>query len=368
MLDKNYLDDDVEVVSNNVNNTKNDEEDIHPSGAELGKGLLLSAAYLTLLPVAILLIIMMFVELPNPYIWGQEGPYNVASTIAQLIAGALVVVGMYFASKPLFKKTLKNFKNGTFGKAIKYALLAYAVVLGCGIVDQIIFGPSKVNANQQNVTDLLVTSPLVGCLLTIVIAPLVEELIFRYYIFKGIEKRRPALAFVVTALAFGGLHLIASIGTPFFLEDLRSLPSYVAAGLVFCYGYYKTKNFGVNVLAHMLYNGLATILLFSVSSDAYYVKVENVVQSTNSIEIAIEENSIYNVQVSSLDIYVYDTYNPYGNEAPLQTIVGDYGKFTNLTPDTQYLIMINYSYSDVEMGMVGVEASEYIDLYTLGEY
>ena len=114
MLDKNYLDDDVEVVSNNVNNTKNDEEDIHPSGAELGKGLLLSAAYLTLLPVAILLIIMMFVELPNPYIWGQEGPYNVASTIAQLIAGALVVVGMYFASKPLFKKTLKNFKNGTF--------------------------------------------------------------------------------------------------------------------------------------------------------------------------------------------------------------------------------------------------------------
>ena len=339
--------------------------DTSPKGNELGIGLLLGFLYLTVLPVMVMLVLLMFADIPDPSIWGQDGAYNALSAVAQSIAGALVMIGMYKVSKPMFQKLFKSFNGETFKNSLKFALLAYACILCANMVDVQIFGESMENANQQSVEILLKSSPVLGCFMVIVIAPVVEELIFRYYVFKGLEKRNIYLAYAVTGLAFAGIHLIASIGTPFFLEDLRTLPVYMVGGLVFCYAYHKTQNMAVNIGAHMIYNALATILIFVLpSSNA--VEISNVVQTNHSITITVEENAEMSADVKSMEIYLYDEYRPYKEQEPIQRIEmnTETATFDSLSPDTLYIIIINYEMNNNEFGEVGLKQT-YIDLYTL---
>ena len=61
----------------------NEFEDISPKGRELGLGLLLGIGYLTIIPTIVMVILLMFVPVPDPSIWGQEGPYNILAGVAQ---------------------------------------------------------------------------------------------------------------------------------------------------------------------------------------------------------------------------------------------------------------------------------------------
>ena len=350
----------------------NESEDISPKGRELQIGLLLGIGYLTILPVIVMLILLMFIPVPDPKIWGQDGPYNVLSAVAQIIAGAGVIVVMYCISKPLFKKLFKDFKVSTFTNALKFALFNYGCIVCVNIIDSTFFGPTMENANQQAIESLMMDSPVVGVLMAVILAPIIEELIFRYYVFKGLEKRNIYLAYAVSSLGFVAIHLIASIGTPFFLQDLRSIPVYAVGGIIFCYAYHKTKNIGVNIGAHMIYNAIATILVFVLSgsgASTTAVKVVDVKQTQTSLTITIEENDAMVVTVRDMEIHLYDTYNPNVdyNKAPgldKVTVYDDVVVFDNLKANTHYIIIINYDMNNPEYGDVG-EAKSYIDLYTL---
>ena len=348
----------------------NESEDISPKGRELQIGLLLGIGYLTILPVIVMLILLMFIPVPDPKIWGQDGPYNVLSAVAQIIAGFGVIIVMYYISKPLFKKLFKDFKVSTFTSALKFALFNYGCIVCANIVDTTFFGPTMENANQQAIESLMLDNPVVGVLMAVVLAPVIEELIFRYYIFKGLEKRNVYLAYAVSSLGFVAIHLIASIGTPFFLQDLRSIPVYAVGGIIFCYAYHKTKNIGVNIGAHMIYNAIATILVFVLSGSGTAVEIVDVKQTQTSLTITIDENEDMMVNVKTMEIHLYDTYNPNVdyNMAPgldRVTMNGDVVVFDNLQADTHYIIIINYDMNNPEYGDVG-EAKSYIDLYTLG--
>jgi membrane protease YdiL (CAAX protease family) len=319
-----------------------------------------------------MIILLMFVPVPDPSIWGQEGPSNILAGVAQLIGGAGVAVGMHFISKPLFQKLFIDFKVSTFTSALKFALIAYACAVCAKMVDLTLFGPTMENANQQAIESLMMDSPVVGVLMAVVLAPVIEELIFRYYVFKGLEKRNIYLAYAVSSLGFVAIHLIASIGTPFFLQDLRSIPVYAVGGIVFCYAYHKTKNIGVNIGAHMIYNAIATILVFVSSLSgavAPAVEIVDVKQTQTSLTITIDENEDMMVNVKTMEIHLYDTYNPNVdyNMAPgldRVTMNGDVVVFDNLKANTHYIIIINYDMNNPEYGEVG-EAKSYIDLYTL---
>lgn len=365
MVEKGFLEDEFDLPEKKVEKkVVSNIEDSHPAGDELLKGLLLSAGYLTsILPALLMLILLEFINIPDPIIWGQEGPYRIVSVVSQLIVGTLIIVAMYFISKPLFKAMKKNINISIFFQGLKYALLSYVSIVVLNIIDMLLFGQSITNANQQAVESILHTSPLVGCLLTMLVAPILEELIFRYYIFKGIEKRSPILAFVITSLGFAVIHLLASIGTPFFIQDLRSMPAYAAAGIILCYAYYKTKDIRVNIMGHILYNSLATLLVFF-GPQVSYVEIVDVIQTKNSIEISIDTNDELSVQLEEMTIYLYDTFIPENPGEGIDSITAEHGVFDNLEKDTHYLILIKYSTFD-ELFNERIYSSEYIDLFTL---
>lgn len=93
---------------------------------------------------------------------------------------------------------------------------------------------------------------------TVLLAPIVEELVFRYAgfgILKRIFKRPiPWLQIVLSALIFGSIHL--TIG------EYMPLMYYSGLGLVLGFMYYKSENIIPPILVHLLFNGFVVVTMF----------------------------------------------------------------------------------------------------------
>lgn len=229
-----------------------------PSSKEVGIGLILGFGYFTVFPVLPMLILIQMYGMPASdslaEIW--------ISAVAQVITAFIVIGLMMVVSKRVLPAVKKNISGKVILEGLKYALYAYLAVIGYGILDEILFGAATVNENQSQVVQMVKGFPIVGILFTVMAAPIIEELTYRYYLYKGIEKRSVFLAFVVTVFLFAAMHLIPSISSGTFVQDLRSLPAYMFASFLFTFSYYRSKKILVPITAHMIYNGFAVLMMF----------------------------------------------------------------------------------------------------------
>ena len=94
----------------------------------------------------------------------------------------------------------------------------------------------------------------------VVLAPVVEELLFRGYLYGKLRNSfKPWLAVVVASIAFGLAHLWAGPGTP--LQWAVAIDTFVLS-LVMCTAREYTGALWVPICMHMIKNGLAFYLLF----------------------------------------------------------------------------------------------------------
>ncbi len=86
-----------------------------------------------------------------------------------------------------------------------------------------------------------------------VVAPIVEELFFRGYVFNAyLSQKRVATAYIASALIFSALHGLPTL-----------LPVIFAMGIVLAYVYRRTGTIIASIVAHMLNNSLAFVSLFA---------------------------------------------------------------------------------------------------------
>lgn len=154
--------------------------------------------------------------------------------------------------KAFNKRTLK------WGLIIGVSLIAVSIIYN-SIIVSIFDLDSAGNENQNSVVKMIGTSAILGCLSVVVLAPIVEELTFRYCIFGGLYIKNKKFAYIVSAAVFMFMHSIASLlgARGFnlaFLQELLYLPPYLIAGLLLCYAYDKTDNLGSSMIAHALNN------------------------------------------------------------------------------------------------------------------
>jgi membrane protease YdiL (CAAX protease family) len=84
----------------------------------------------------------------------------------------------------------------------------------------------------------------------VLIAPLLEELLFRGLLQNALHRHLPTWAAILGAAAiFGAVHM-----------DLHAFPALMAMGAVFGLLYYKTGSLRVTIIAHMANNGAALLL------------------------------------------------------------------------------------------------------------
>lgn len=171
----------------------------------------------------------------------------------------LIMIGIF---KDTLKKDIKDLKENHESYFKNYFKFWIYILIVMAVSNTLItmFTGSITSNNEAAVRDSLVKSPVYIYILSVIVAPIIEELIFR----KSLRNIIPydKLFIVVSGLVFGGLHVITSISSPL---DLLYLIPYCTPGLIFAYIYTKTNNITISMAIHFIHNGVLTsmqILIF----------------------------------------------------------------------------------------------------------
>jgi len=147
----------------------------------------------------------------------------------------------------------RRFTNNAFGLGCSLMLVAYAVA----IVNNIILLIFHI---QTQGTDLIHTfgtlkSPLGLIVATVLVAPFVEEMFFRGFLFQGFRQRYNwNKAAILSSVIFALFHL-----------QLVSLIPTFAIGYVLSYVYHKSNSIWPGIILHFLVNSFGICVTFAAS-------------------------------------------------------------------------------------------------------
>jgi hypothetical protein len=118
------------------------------------------------------------------------------------------------------------------------------------------------NANQSEVLNLIKENAPLAFISMVILAPISEEVTYRYFLFGGLRKINKKWAIVISGFVFMCVHAVASFtqGTDDIVRELLLLPPYMFSGMVLAYSYDKTSNLAVSTSTHALNNLISFII------------------------------------------------------------------------------------------------------------
>ncbi len=156
-------------------------------------------------------------------------------------------------------KIVKTFLSIPIIFVIGWALQIVANLSVSGLESALNLVTESTSENQQILEDMLTNAgflPLVLLIFSIVVmGPLVEELIFRRTIFVLLARKNIVIAFVISSLLFGLIHVVSA-------GDYLYIIPYFVMGLTFAGAYQFSKNIWTPIILHMLWNAFSVVLIF----------------------------------------------------------------------------------------------------------
>ena len=123
------------------------------------------------------------------------------------------------------------------------------------------------NSENQSVIELMLKSEngWMIVIMTVLMAPVIEEFVYRYVIFRYTKRVHVALSYALSTILFTLPHMIStnisSVGVGIWL--LQCIP-YAASGLLFAVVYHKSNyNIYSSIAAHILNNLVAVIIIYA---------------------------------------------------------------------------------------------------------
>lgn len=165
----------------------------------------------------------------------------------------------------LFKKEIvhmwKDFyenRDKYFKKYFKYwFLILVLMAFSNGIITLI--NKAEISNNQEAINDMFKRLPIYTYILSVFLAPIIEELVFRFCFMKIFNNKY--LYMILSGIIFGLFHIIGSFESAY---DFLFLVPYSIPGLIFAYILYDSKNIFNTIWLHFVHNGismLASIIL-----------------------------------------------------------------------------------------------------------
>lgn len=128
-------------------------------------------------------------------------------------------------------------------------VMAYFFQFIAGWIEIELLGIEQKSENTEMITNISKANPIF-LVIPMLIAPILEEIIFRKIIFGGLyQKMNFFFAALLSALAFAIIH-----GEP------EHILVYASMGFVLAFVYVKTKRIVVPILVHMFFNSLAMLV------------------------------------------------------------------------------------------------------------
>ena len=175
----------------------------------------------------------------------------------QLFSNSIMALCLFLLYRKSLIKEFKEFKNNFWDIAdlsIKYWIIGLIAMAASNILIGF-FTPAKIANNEAGVQNIIAQVPLIALILTTILAPFTEEIIFRKAFKENFKEK--ILFVLMSGIVFGSLHVISAVTT---LYDYLYIIPYSALGIAFAYLYYKTNNIFSSIFVHMLHNGILTVL------------------------------------------------------------------------------------------------------------
>ena len=170
----------------------------------------------------------------------------------------------------LFALTLIAFW-GYLGRAARAFLDHIGMVLssvGIGLIDfyglnEIVwrvlklFSVSQTNLNDRAILARLGAAPYSTILIVVFLAPVIEEAVFRGYIFGNLRETSRAAAYLVSSLLFALLHVWQYVAVSWDFSYLLLMVQYMIPGLVMAWVFERSGSLWGSILLHCIVNGLS---------------------------------------------------------------------------------------------------------------
>lgn len=180
--------------------------------------------------------------------------------IQNLIANLIyLIILIYIFRKEIFF-SFKNLK-GNFKKILnigfKYWSLGIFIMIVSNLVINLFIFKGSIAENEEMARSIIIASPIYGFISSVIIAPFLEEIIFRVSL-KRVFNNKYIYA-VFSGIIFGLMHAIS--GSPTWLDLVYIIP-YGALGFAFGLMYAETDNIFTSVIMHALHNLMSFSLVF----------------------------------------------------------------------------------------------------------
>ncbi|TRM11388.1 CPBP family intramembrane metalloprotease [Lentibacillus cibarius] len=189
-------------------------------------------------------------------------------SVFSFIAGLVVVLWLM---RPDMQMTRNQADSGlSTGEIILWAIAGlFMAYLANGIasrIEKVFLGVKPESENTQMIMDITRVAPIF-VIVTAIIAPILEEIIFRKIIFGELYKRTNFfIAAALSALIFAIIH-----------REPEHTLVYASMGFVFAFLYVKTKRIIVPIIVHMSLNSISVILSLALDLEDLQKQLETIV-------------------------------------------------------------------------------------------
>lgn len=179
---------------------------------------------------------------------------NAIYTIVIELIIILIIINVY---KDYILKSFDDFKKNKYKYFKKYLKYWFVILVGTIILNSIIMllNKGQIANNEETVRSLLSDMPLYTWIVSVLLAPFLEELIFRLSL-KSVFKNK-WIFIIMSGLIFGSFHIFGNAST--WLDILYIFP-YSLPGCVFAYVLWESDNIFNTIGLHFLHNGMVMSL------------------------------------------------------------------------------------------------------------
>lgn len=199
--------------------------------------------------------------------WSALSQYALSESTLSLCSfgiSSVVYLVVVYLLRGFFKQAFQALR-GQWGKTILWIGIGIVgmFVLGNIVMPNVvaIFHPITTPANQNQMAELVRSYPLLMLLMTVLVGPIIEELVYRVSVFRALIGRSRLLAYALSSLLFGFQHVMQAVVFDQNYTELWNMLPYIASGLWISYLYDRRRNILVPLLVHVLNNLLGVLFI-----------------------------------------------------------------------------------------------------------
>ena len=121
--------------------------------------------------------------------------------------------------------------------------------------------PGFVNANDQSIAELTQDNVVLMSVGTVLLVPVVEETLYRGVLFGWAYRKNTLLAYALSTILFGCIHIVGYLGVYTPLELGLSFLQYIPAGLCLAWSYEKADSIWAPILIHIAINQMGNLYM-----------------------------------------------------------------------------------------------------------